>query len=433
MEDKSIECVVKNQLCTGCGTCFSLCPNSAIRIDKNETKGIFTAKIDYERCSQCGKCYQVCPGHSVDFKHLNQVVFDKEPNDLLIGNYINCYIGCAMEYNIRYNSASGGLVTALLIFALEEGLIDGAVVTRMKKDSPLDPEPFIARTVDEIIEASKSKYCPVPANIALKEMLNSKEGERLAVIGLPCHIHGVRKAEQINKKLRENMVLHIGLFCSHAPSFLGTDYLLKRMRIKKQDIIKLDYRGKGWPGYLSIYEKDKQLQLQDYWGFLGSDFFTPRRCLMCCDNLSELADISFGDAWLPEFSYDKIGRSIIISRTNNGERLLQRAISTNILELDQVTAKEVKCSQPDIIYLKKKCLKARLNLFRRRPQYNTTLLEPDYIDYLLSLFLYTNHLFSQNHVSRLLLEHAPRKLLSLYYLPYNRIFSKKYRQFQGLI
>jgi coenzyme F420 hydrogenase subunit beta len=47
-------------------------------------------------------------------------------------------------------------------FALEEGIIDGALVTRMKKDRPLEPEPFIARTREEIIEASKSKYCGVP-------------------------------------------------------------------------------------------------------------------------------------------------------------------------------------------------------------------------------------------------------------------------------
>jgi len=40
-------------------------------------------------------------------------------------HYLNCYIGHSTDYNIRYNSASGGHVTQLSIFALEVGIIDG--------------------------------------------------------------------------------------------------------------------------------------------------------------------------------------------------------------------------------------------------------------------------------------------------------------------
>ena len=149
---------------------------------------------------------KVCPGHEVDFKGLNLEIFGKEPEDILIGNYLNCYVGHATDYDIRYNSASGGLVTALLIFALEEGLIDGALVTRMKKDKPLEPEPFIARTREEIIEARGSKYCPVPANVALREILEANEGERFAVVGLPCHIHGMRRAQRVDARLKERVV-----------------------------------------------------------------------------------------------------------------------------------------------------------------------------------------------------------------------------------
>ncbi|MHC1595636.1 MAG: coenzyme F420 hydrogenase/dehydrogenase beta subunit N-terminal domain-containing protein [Candidatus Syntropharchaeales archaeon] len=102
-------------------------------------------------------CYKVCPGHEVDFKELNLEIFGKEPDDILIGNYLNCYIDHATDHEIRYNSASGGLVTALLIYMLEEGLIDGALVTRMKANNPLEPEPFIARTREEIIEADEGE------------------------------------------------------------------------------------------------------------------------------------------------------------------------------------------------------------------------------------------------------------------------------------
>jgi coenzyme F420-reducing hydrogenase beta subunit len=247
-EGPTIREVVKGDLCTGCGTCVSLCPNGAIELVIDDKKGIYVPQLNEEKCNNCGVCYEVCPGHSVDFKQLNPEIFGKEPDDILIGNYVNCYIGHANDYEIRYNSAAGGLVTQLLIFALEEGIIDGALVTRMKKSNPLEPESFIARTREEIIESSKSKYCPVPANIALNEILESKDGEKFAVVGLPCHIHGIRKAELINEKLKEKIVLHLGIFCSVNRDFLATEYLLQKFNIKKEDVAKLDYRGEGWMG-----------------------------------------------------------------------------------------------------------------------------------------------------------------------------------------
>ena len=128
-----IEEVVKNDICTGCGTCVALCPGEAIKLTINEKKGIYVPKIDEEKCNDCDICYEVCPGHEVDFKQLNLEIFGKEQEDILIGNYLNCYIGHSTNYDIRYNSASGGLVTQLLIFALEEGIIDGALVHKNEK------------------------------------------------------------------------------------------------------------------------------------------------------------------------------------------------------------------------------------------------------------------------------------------------------------
>ncbi|GAI03623.1 unnamed protein product, partial [marine sediment metagenome] len=226
--DKTISKVVETGLCTGCGTCAGICPQQCIAMVEDTSKGIYLPQLEREKCNECGVCLKVCPGHEVDFKALNLEIFGKEPEDILLGNYLNCYTGHATDYDIRYNSASGGLVTALLIFALEQGLIDGALVTKMRENNPLEPQSFIARTAEEIISAAKSKYCPVPANIALKQLL--KEEGMFAVVGLPCHIHGVRKAELVNSKLKEKVALRLGLFCSQTPSFFATEYILQKMK-----------------------------------------------------------------------------------------------------------------------------------------------------------------------------------------------------------
>jgi len=425
---KTVKSVVENNLCTGCGTCVALCPNEAIKLTINEKKGIYVPELNEKKCNNCGICYEICPGHEVDFKQLNLEIFGKEPEDILIGNYLNCYIGHSTDHDIRYNSASGGLVTQLLIFALEEGIIDGALVTRMKRDNPLEPEPFIARTKEEVIEASKSKYCPVPANIALKEILDSKEKEKFAVVGLPCHIHGVRKAEQINKKLKEKIVLHLGIFCNHAPNFWGTKLLLQRLKVREDEVIKLDYRGEGYPGSMKIFPKSGELLLlPDYWGFVGAFFFFPTRCLMCSDGVCELADISFGDAWLPELSDNKIGTSIIVSKSEIGEEILQMIKLKNKIELTEVGVKKVIQSQAGMLYFKKKSLNARNKLFKVVPKYNMqgSLLEPDTIDRLLALFPYLNSYASSNSFLRKILRYIPLKLIRLYGVPYALIHSKK--------
>ena len=394
LQKPTIEEVVKNNLCTGCGTCISICPSLAIELTKNDAKGIYIPKLNKEKCNNCEICYKICPGHSIDFKEMHLEIFGKEPYDPLLGNYLNCYTGHATDYNIRYNSASGGLVTQLLIFALEEGIIDGALVTRMSKENPLEPEPFIARTKEEIIEASKSKYCPVPANIALKEILESKEGEKFAVVGLPCHIHGIRKAELINEKLKEGIVLHVGIFCVHTINFLGIKFLLQRLEIGINNIKKIDYRGEGWPGSMSIELKNGSkmfIPLSKYYdGRFGS--FIPTRCTLCGDHACELADISFGDAWLPEFADDKAGKSIIISRSKVAEEILQSMASRKGIDLNKIDGGKVAQSQ-GMFRFKKNKLGARISFFKlfgkKIPIYNQKqLLQLKFSDYLMANWLY---------------------------------------------
>ena len=442
MTDETIVQVVKDGLCTGCGTCIALCPEEAIVLTINEKKGIYVPELNEEKCNSCGICLKVCPGYEVDFKELNLEIFGKEPEDVLIGNYLSCYIGHATDYNIRYNSSSGGLVTQLLIFALEEGIIDGALVTRMNQYSPLEPEVIIARTKEEIISAMGSKYCPVPANIGLKEILDSKEGEKFAVVGLPCHIHGIRKAEQINKKLREKIVLHLGLLCGHTANFMGTEFFLQKLNIRKEDVKKLDYRGKGWPGNISITLKDdreivisrvgseRSWSLNLHYETAFHLHFFQKRCLVCCDGICELADISFGDTWmLPELVFgEKIGKSLIISRTEIGERLLQNATYKGIVELENIGYDKTVQSQEQMLLFHKN-EKSRILLFKifgkRIPRYNTRLLKPKITDYLTGMFYYFAANISQKRYLWSLLNaytfvYQKIYLLSLAYLAFGK-------------
>ena len=337
---------------------------------------------------------------------------------MLLGNYIRCYIGHATDCDIRYNSASGGVITALLIFALEEGIIDGALVTRMNQHKPLEPEVFVARNRDEIVSASGSKYCPVPLNVGLKKILN-EEG-KFAVVGLPCHIHGVRKFEMINRKLRDKIALRLGLFCANSVTFLGTEFFLRKWGIQKTEIKKLNYRGKGWPGKIVVLSKDGKEKIiprgTTEKSFLrrilfSSSFhfdFTPQRCLVCCDQTCELSDISFGDPWLPELlEKEKVGKSLVIARSKTGEAILEKARARGKIELVEITSNKLLRAQN---WSFKRDFNSRLlalkSLGKSTPRYTSKSLESKCIERMGILLYLPSYFSSKRYLWRFLYANA---------------------------
>jgi len=391
IENKTIEDIPNMGLCTGCGTCAGMCPNSSIEMTRN-SNGTYTPILDKEKCNQCGICFNVCPGLFIDIDKYNLEIFNEKPKNFFLGNYKNCYLGHSLDEKIRWNSSSGGLITMLLIFALQEGIISGALVTRMSRKKPLEPEAFIAKTKKEIISASGSKYCPVAANVIIKKIRN--ERGKFAVVGLPCHIHGVRKAELFDTELKEKIVLHLGLFCGHTPNFLGNEFLFKRLNILKNDIAKITYRGRGWPGSMTIELRDgsrMSIPFLDYYITLGSPFFVPMRCMLCSDQSNELADISFGDAWLPDLKNKQIGESIAVSRTEIGEEILQKAKS-KVIKIAKIDCNKVILSQRRKLYSKKKNLAARIRIWKilgkKIPIYDCRLQRPPNLSYLDAILRY---------------------------------------------
>jgi coenzyme F420 hydrogenase subunit beta len=431
---RTIDFLTKSGLCAGCGACISLCPVNALELKLHDKMGVYFPELHERKCIECSICYWICP--IISF--IKERVEKKATRyiDMFIGSYMNCYVGYAKDYEIRYNASSGGLVTQLLIYALESGIIDGALVTRMKKDDPLKPEPFIARTKEELMEAAGSKYCPVPVNLPLRYILKTERNEKFAVVGLPCQIRAIKNAENINRELREKIVLHIGLFCSHVPNFFATDIFLQRLGIRKENIAELKYRGGGWPGFMKISlktGKTYKVALPLYWRFLGLDFFIPRSCLLCDEALSESADISVGDAWLPEFSSDKLGTSIIIVRNLVGKNIVENAEKLDKIKISEISYKKVIQSQLATIYFKKINLRARAKLFGIPLSCTSAKVKNvNYFDYSFAIFTYLNsQVLSRSFiVKKLILKKVPMRIIDIYYFLPNILYSKALNSFK---
>ena len=146
-----------HHLCIGCKLCEDISPKGAISFKKK--KGEYLPYVNISNClgDKCGICTKICPGLGVNFND-NYPSSQKILNNKFIGNYVSLYTGYSSNYEIRYHSASGGMITGLLIHLLVKGVIDGAVVTKFSSTYPLTPEVFIARTKEDLISAQSSKY-----------------------------------------------------------------------------------------------------------------------------------------------------------------------------------------------------------------------------------------------------------------------------------
>ncbi|MFI3282325.1 MAG: Coenzyme F420 hydrogenase/dehydrogenase, beta subunit C-terminal domain [Rikenellaceae bacterium] len=349
---------LKHNLCTGCGVCQGACPSRAISfIVKN---GEFRPQINKALCNNdkgCHRCYDACPGVGVNLVAIANEKFDdaEATTDYMAGCYIKCFSGYSNDYDIRYRSASGGMISQFLIFLLEKGYIDGAVVTKFDPSNELLVNSFIARTKQDILDAKSSKYSPVTLNTAASEV-KASEGKYI-IVGLPCHVQGFRKLEAIDKKLRDRVAGYFTIYCSSGRSFYLTDYVFKERKIDKNSLRYFAYRDEGCLGSMvvngkvngkeSIYKE----RFQSYYHPLRS-FFIPYRCLFCYDHYGELGDISFGDIHINPYIEDKVGVNSLIVRNRVHLDWLEEAKREGVITLDEISVDVVNRSQ--IMAYKKK-------------------------------------------------------------------------------
>jgi len=426
----SLKEIIDNKLCTGCATCVGVCPKKNLVMKRNLDGTSIPQSIN--NCSECNLCRDVCPVINSDQKEINKFFFDKIPTDKFIGNFIHCYQGYCLDENIRWKSSSGGVITSLLALLLKKKLITAALLTRPSQDNPLLSEPFMARTENDILSAMGSRYTPLPLNQLIRTILY-EEG-KFAVVALPCHMQGIRRAELKIPRLREKISYHLGITCSHTLNLKGVEFILQKKRIPRSQISSLSYRGEGWPGGLKIILKNKQNKYisnqNSLWSeIFGGYFFAPFYCTTCPDHLNELADISFADAWIPEIlKNDQTGTSIIITRTPLGENLITEAISSKTIKTSELKPLDVINSQLWPLSFKKINLSSRLKIlkiFQKKIPSDllknfSTIPDSALANYAVSVLTYLNIVLANNRLLKLVLRIIPLKFLKFY----RRIFKR---------
>ncbi len=182
---------------------------------------------------------------------------------------------------------------------------------------------------------------------------------RYALVGLPCHIQGLRLAQRRSRRLRERVKLTMGVFCGLTNEPRATAVLARQAGLDPADVREVSYRGPGWPGGMRLVTDSGLTRWRAYPDYIDRRFLalTPPRCRICPDALAELADVSVGDAWLDRFEGSD-GVSDIIARTAAGERLLDEAAASLVLE--SARPAEMVASQAETYGVKRGVCRGRL-------------------------------------------------------------------------
>ena len=238
-----------------------------------------------------------------------------------LGTYKEALSARSTEQKILDVSQDGGIVSALLCYALDEGIIEGAVVAGAPDDD-WRPTPTVVTSSDEVIAAAGTKYSMSPTLSALKDAVRQNGLEKVGVVATPCQVQGLRKAKAypFTRFVADKVNLIIGIYCmenfpmasldTFATAKLGFDSLA--------DASKMDIgKGKFW---LTKDGEDKGLAIKETHGYEQAG------CNICQDYVAEWADVSTGSVGSPD------GWSTVLTRTDDGESIFKAAVDAGLIE-----------------------------------------------------------------------------------------------------
>jgi coenzyme F420 hydrogenase subunit beta len=326
---ENIQDVIRHGLCNRCGSCVGL---TAGKIVFSDREGRYLPKILQSLSGEeHDLVWAACSGKGFDFPRQKVSVFG-DPKGVRKRT-----VGFSTDPAIRLNSASGGVISSILIWLLEKKKIDGAVVMGMSKEKPWLTQPFIATTREGVLQAAQSKYIISSVNEILPEM-ERFEGN-LAYVGLPGQVQSIRLLQQINHPSVRNVRYIFGPFYGNTLHFSSVKSFLRSFGVKDHRLIsKLYFRYGEWPGKMRVELADGRVfELPKFHANYLIPFHILKNSLLCTDLANEFTDISGGDAWAPVYEERGKGFSLVIARSEQGERILEEMVKEGRLVLDPIS------------------------------------------------------------------------------------------------
>lgn len=320
------------EYCVGCGLCTALGKAECYYDEKG---------FMHPRNGDSAWLSQVCPSGG---RQQALMEFDK-----IWGRCKNIYYGWSTDEEVRRHASSGGVITEVASWLVENGKVDGVIHTSTDNCDPTKTVSCISRSRGEIVSRSGSRYA---ISHPLELLTKIDTTKKYAFIGKPCDVAALNNYMEVSPDLKQVIVCTISFFCAGVPSKLAQNNLLEHLGCQKENLKALRYRGDGWPGYTTAVDEMGRPYKTDYataWGkILGRDIM--KVCRFCLDGIGETADIACGDAWYltsdkkPDFS-EADGRNVIFSRTERGQKILEEIVAARKIEVEKANLDDLKYIQ----------------------------------------------------------------------------------------
>lgn len=364
--------------CIGCGVCAYL--DSAFHIARN-SDGCNQANLQGSPACPEQIC-RICPFTSpINEDVLGQELFGHQTSvnkDPYLGWFLHTYVGYVQSDDWRTKGSSGGFVSWIAATMLQEDVVDAVIHV---KDGP-DPKHMytyqVSHTIDELKIGAKSKYYPVEINEILTYV--KKHQGRYLFIGIPCFVKAIRLLCREDHILNERIRYCIGLVCGHLKSDFFANSEAWEAGVPLDQIKRVDFRYKipDTPAsdyaikadyineHPSIIKRTAELSTTNW----GLGYFKYNACDYCDDVLAETADITLGDAWLPQYVNDSEGCNIIIIRNEKIQEIINR--HREDLTLFDSTPQEIYQSQAGGFRHRRQGLQYRLYTHEQRGEWTPT-------------------------------------------------------------
>jgi coenzyme F420 hydrogenase subunit beta len=265
-------------------------------------------------------CTRACPRFRTWESEIDTFLFGRERTpDEVAGIAGDIVLARATDPEVRDAGQDGGLVSAILIWALEHDVVDAALVSAVEGEGTWKAVPAVVRTRAEVLATAGSRYT-YSANPLAYKAAQEAGAERIALVGMSCQasVPAVMKTRKAGKVARR-LALSIGLLCSKTfddaifPELFEATYGLARA-----DIAKINIKG-----VFQIWTRDggyHEVPLKE------GHPWTREGCNACPDFAAEHADIStggigaFGD-W-----------TLTIVRTDQGRDVMARMAADGAVE-----------------------------------------------------------------------------------------------------